>query len=450
MVHAAPPLRPYARLVRQPARAVVARGDRLCRGELLSHPARRAADPDGAGPAAKGLGAGGGLHGCQRGRRRAGLLHRLCAVQSGRARADRVLPLRTRVRRFPGDVREIRAVGDPGEGAHADPLQDRHHRLRRRAVQLPDVHAGEPGHARRPFLPARGAVAGFRRADPRLHRAAADAGDQPGRRRRGGRVPGAEAVLGRAVRLASVRLCPSPEGPPMAAPKPITFDRPLRGRIYDSIAETIGNTPLVRIPKIAAEEGLVADVCLKLEFFNPIGSVKDRIGVSMVLAMEQAGSIGPDTTLIEPTSGNTGIGLAFMCAARGYRLILTMPESVSIERRKMLAYLGAELVLTPREKGMSGAVARANELLAATPGAVMPNQFANIANPAIHFRTTAEEIWYDTEGKVDVVVSGIGTGGTLTGVGQALKPRKPGVRMIAVEPAASPVLWGGTPGPHPI
>jgi len=236
----------------------------------------------------------------------------------------------------------------------------------------------------------------------------------------------------------------------MAAPKPITFDRPLRGRIYDSIAETIGNTPLVRIPKIAAEEGLVADVCLKLEFFNPIGSVKDRIGVSMVLAMEQAGSIGPDTTLIEPTSGNTGIGLAFMCAARGYRLILTMPESVSIERRKMLAYLGAELVLTPREKGMSGAVARANELLAATPGAVMPNQFANIANPAIHFRTTAEEIWYDTEGKVDVVVSGIGTGGTLTGVGQALKPRKPGLRMIAVEPAASPVLSGGTPGPHPI
>jgi len=236
----------------------------------------------------------------------------------------------------------------------------------------------------------------------------------------------------------------------MAASKPLTFDRPLRGRIYDSIAETIGNTPLVRIPKIAAEEGLAADVCLKLEFFNPIASVKDRIGVSMVLAMEQDGRIGPDTTLIEPTSGNTGIGLAFMCAARGYRLILTMPESVSIERRKMLAYLGAELVLTPREKGMSGAVARANELLAATPGAAMPNQFANAANPAIHFRTTAEEIWYDTDGKVDVVVSGIGTGGTLTGVAQALKPRRAGLRMIAVEPAASPVLSGGTPGPHPI
>jgi cysteine synthase A len=236
----------------------------------------------------------------------------------------------------------------------------------------------------------------------------------------------------------------------MAAHKPLVFDRPLRGRIYDSIAETIGNTPLVRIPKIAAEEGLVADVCLKLEFFNPIASVKDRIGVSMVLAMEEAGAIGPDTTLVEPTSGNTGIGLAFMCAARGYRLILTMPESVSIERRKMLAYLGAELVLTPREKGMNGAIARANELLAATPGAVMPNQFANPANPAIHVRTTAEEIWYDTEGRVDVVVSGIGTGGTLTGVAQALKPRRPGLRMIAVEPAASPVLSGGSPNPHPI
>jgi cysteine synthase A len=236
----------------------------------------------------------------------------------------------------------------------------------------------------------------------------------------------------------------------MAAPKPLVFDRPLRGRIYDSIAETIGNTPLVRIPKIAAEDGLVADVCLKLEFFNPIASVKDRIGVSMVLALEEAGKIGPGATLVEPTSGNTGIGLAFMCAARGYRLILTMPESVSIERRKMLGYLGAELVLTPREKGMNGAIARAGELLADNPGAVMPNQFANPANPAIHVRTTAEEIWYDTEGRVDAVVSGIGTGGTLTGVAQALKPRRPGLRMIAVEPAASPVLSGGTPNPHPI
>ncbi len=236
----------------------------------------------------------------------------------------------------------------------------------------------------------------------------------------------------------------------MAMPKPLVFDRPLRGRIYDSIAETIGNTPLVRIPKIAAEEGLLADVCLKLEFFNPIGSVKDRIGVNMILVLEAAGKLAPGATLIEPTSGNTGIGLAFMCAARGYKLILTMPESVSIERRKMLAYLGAELVLTPRETGMNGAMAKANELLAATPGAVMPNQFANPANPAIHAKTTAEEIWHDTAGGVDVVVSGIGTGGTLTGCAQALKPRKPGLRMIAIEPAASPVLSGGAPGPHPL
>jgi len=226
--------------------------------------------------------------------------------------------------------------------------------------------------------------------------------------------------------------------------------KPGRGRIYDSITQTIGDTPLVRLARLPQAAGVKADILLKLEFFNPIASVKDRIGVSMVLALEEAGKIGPDTTLVEPTSGNTGIGLAFMCAARGYRLILTMPESVSIERRKMLAYLGAELVLTPREKGMNGAIARAHELLAATPGAVMPNQFANPANPAIHVRTTAEEIWHDTEGRVDAVVSGIGTGGTLTGVGQALKARKPGLRMIAVEPAASPVLSGGTPNPHPI
>src|SRR5271156_6471504 len=170
----------------------------------------------------------------------------------------------------------------------------------------------------------------------------------------------------------------------------------------------------------------------------------------MIVALEQEGRITPDTVLIEPTSGNTGIGLAFVAASRGYRLILTMPESVSIERRKMLAFFGAELELTPREKGMSGAVAKANELLAATPGAVMPNQFANPANPAIHVKTTAEEIWYDTDGKVDAIISGIGTGGTLTGCAQALKPRKPGLRMIAIEPAASPVLSGGSPGPHPI
>ena len=236
----------------------------------------------------------------------------------------------------------------------------------------------------------------------------------------------------------------------MSEQKPLVFDRPLRGRIYNSIAETIGNTPLVRIPRISAEEGITADLTLKLEFFNPIASVKDRIGVNMILALEREGKIKPGSTLIEPTSGNTGIGLAFVAAARGYRLILTMPESVSIERRKMLAYLGAELVLTPREKGMSGAVARANELLAETPGAVQPNQFGNPANPEIHRLTTAEEIWHDTEGQVDAIVSGIGTGGTLTGVAQALKSRRPGLKFFAVEPEASPVLSGCKPGPHPI
>jgi cysteine synthase A len=235
-----------------------------------------------------------------------------------------------------------------------------------------------------------------------------------------------------------------------SAHKPLVFDRPLRGRIYDSIAETIGNTPLVRIPKILAEEGITADVVLKLEFFNPISSVKDRIGVNMIVEMEAAGILKPGGTLIEPTSGNTGIGLAFVAAARGYKLILTMPESVSIERRKMLTYLGAELELTPREKGMNGAVARAKELLAATPGSVSPNQFGNPSNPAIHVKTTAEEIWYDTAGEVDAVISGVGTGGTLTGIAQALKPRRPGLKMIAVEPTASPVLSGGAPGPHPI
>jgi cysteine synthase A len=232
--------------------------------------------------------------------------------------------------------------------------------------------------------------------------------------------------------------------------KPTTLDKPLRGRIYDNILETIGNTPLVRIPRIAAEDGLLADVALKLEFFNPIGSVKDRIGVNMILSLEAEGKIGPDTTLIEPTSGNTGIGLAFVAASRGYRLILTMPESVSIERRKMLAYLGAKLELTPKEKGMGGAVARARELLESIPGAVSPNQFANPHNPEIHRQTTAEEIWHDTAGEVDVIVSGIGTGGTITGLAQVLRPRRPGIRFVAVEPEASPVLSGGKPGPHPI
>ncbi|HTP83618.1 MAG TPA: cysteine synthase A [Alphaproteobacteria bacterium] len=232
--------------------------------------------------------------------------------------------------------------------------------------------------------------------------------------------------------------------------KPLKFDRPLRGRIYDSIAETIGNTPLVRIPNITRDEKIEADICLKLEFFNPIASVKDRIGVSMVEALEAEGRLKPGGTIIEPTSGNTGIGLAFVCAARGYKLILTMPESVSIERQKMLRFLGAEVVLTPREKGMKGSIARAAELLEKTPGAVTPNQFGNPANPDIHRRTTAEEIWSDTQGKVDVIVSGIGTGGTLTGCAQALKPRKPSLKMVAVEPTASPVLSGGQPAPHPI
>jgi cysteine synthase A len=232
--------------------------------------------------------------------------------------------------------------------------------------------------------------------------------------------------------------------------KPIVLDKPLRGRIYDSIAETIGNTPLVRIPNITAEDGIKADICLKLEFFNPIGSVKDRIGVAMILAAEADGRLKPGGTIIEPTSGNTGIGLAFVAASRGYRLILTMPDSMSIERRKMLAYLGAELVLTPRAEGVRGAIAKANELQAANPGSIIAGQFENPANPDIHRRTTAEEIWFDTNGKVDAIVSGVGTGGTLTGCAQALKPRRPELKMIAVEPAASPVLSGGKPGPQPI
>ena len=236
----------------------------------------------------------------------------------------------------------------------------------------------------------------------------------------------------------------------MPARRPLRLDPPLRRRVYDSIAETIGNTPLVRVQRLCAEQGVTADLLLKLEFFNPIASVKDRIGVAMVEALEAEGRIGPGSILVEPTSGNTGIGLAFVCAARGYRLILTMPESVSIERRKMLKFLGAEVVLTPREKGMKGAIARAAEILAENPGAVTPNQFGNPANPKIHRETTAEEIWADTDGRVDVIVSGVGTGGTLTGCGQALKPRKPSLRMVAVEPEASPVLSGGTSAPHPI
>jgi cysteine synthase len=228
------------------------------------------------------------------------------------------------------------------------------------------------------------------------------------------------------------------------------FDAPGRGRIYDSIVETMGNTPLVRVRRLCDAEGIKADVLLKLEFFNPLASVKDRIGVNMILALEQQGKIKPGSTLIEPTSGNTGIALAFVGAARGYRVILTMPDSMSIERRKMLVFLGAELHLTPREQGMKGAMARAQELLNEIPGSVMPGQFTNPANPEVHRKTTAEEIWRDTAGAVDVIVSGVGTGGTFTGVSQVLKPRKPTLRMVAVEPELSPVLSGGTHHPHPI
>ncbi|MFZ4166156.1 cysteine synthase A [Brevundimonas sp. NPDC058933] len=223
-----------------------------------------------------------------------------------------------------------------------------------------------------------------------------------------------------------------------------------RGRVYDSIIDTIGDTPLVRLPNLTAEYRPKATVLAKLEFFNPIASVKDRIGVAMIEALEQAGRIQPGAVLVEPTSGNTGIALAFVAASKGYKLILVMPESMSIERRKMLALLGAELVLTPAEQGMKGAIAMAQDLIARTPGAVSPSQFENPANPAIHEATTAEEIWNDTAGAVDIVISGVGTGGTITGVGHALKFKKPSVRMIAVEPTASPVLSGGAPGPHKI
>jgi len=223
-----------------------------------------------------------------------------------------------------------------------------------------------------------------------------------------------------------------------------------RGRIYPSIIDTIGSTPMVGLPRLAREAGVVADLVAKLEFFNPLGSVKDRIGVAMIEALEAEGRIGPETTLIEPTSGNTGIALAFVAAARGYRLILVMPDSMSIERRKMLSLLGAELELTPAETGMNGALARAGELLAEIPGSIMPQQFQNPANPAIHAATTAEEIWVDSGGGIDVLVSGVGTGGTITGVGTILKQRKPGVRIVAVEPEDSAVLSGGEPGPHKI
>jgi cysteine synthase A len=223
-----------------------------------------------------------------------------------------------------------------------------------------------------------------------------------------------------------------------------------RGRIYNNITETIGSTPLVRLSRLQAEMGLEAEICAKLEFFNPLSSVKDRIGVSMIDALEAAGHLKPGSTIIEPTSGNTGIALAFAGAARGYKVILTMPDSMSIERRKMLALLGARLELTPAEEGINGAIKLAEKLATEIDGAVIPQQFENPANPQIHIETTAEEVWADTGGEVDVFISGVGTGGTITGVGQVLKARKPDVRIVAVEPEDSPVLSGGEPGPHKI
>ena len=234
----------------------------------------------------------------------------------------------------------------------------------------------------------------------------------------------------------------------MAAPE---HGPEFRGRIYDSILDTIGATPLVRVRRLASEYGVKADIVGKLEFFNPLSSVKDRIGLAMIEAAEAEGKIEPGkTTLVEPTSGNTGIALAFVAAAKGYRLILTMPESMSVERRKMLKLLGAELELTPASEGMKGAIRKAEELVESIPDAFITQQFKNSANPAIHRTTTAEEIWRDNAGKADILISGVGTGGTLTGVGEVIKQRKPDFKIIAVEPEDSPVLSGGLPGPHKI
>lgn len=235
-----------------------------------------------------------------------------------------------------------------------------------------------------------------------------------------------------------------------SAPTNATSRTPGRGRVFDSIADAIGDTPIVRLNRLPQSRGVKATILAKLEYFNPAASVKDRIGAAMITAMEQSGVIKPDTVLIEPTSGNTGIALAFVAAAKGYRLKLVMPESMSQERRKMLAFLGAELVLTPATQGMKGAIAAAEELIRTTPNSVMPQQFKNLANPEIHRRTTAEEIWNDTKGGIDILVAGVGTGGSITGIGQVLKPRKASLRVVAVEPEESPVLSGGQPGPHKI
>lgn len=232
--------------------------------------------------------------------------------------------------------------------------------------------------------------------------------------------------------------------------EPAKLDTPGRGRIYENIVETVGNTPLVRLNRITKELGVVADVAVKLEFFNPLSSVKDRIALSMVEAAEASGKLKADSVLVEATSGNTGIALAFVCAAKGYKLILVMPESMSLERRKMLKILGAELELTPAAKGMRGAIERAEEIVAGNSKAFMVQQFKNPANPEIHRKTTALEVWNDTHGKVDVFITGVGTGGTLTGTAQVLKQKNPNVKIIAVEPEDSPVLSGGKPGPHKI
>jgi len=231
---------------------------------------------------------------------------------------------------------------------------------------------------------------------------------------------------------------------------PGSAHRPGRGRVFGSVTEAIGDTPIVQLRRLPEMHKVKANILAKLEFISPAASVKDRIGVAMIDALESAGVFGPETVLVEPTSGNTGIALAFVAAARGYRLILVMPESMSLERRKMLKLLGAEIVLTPAVQGMRGAVAKAEDIVRTTKNAVMPQQFKHPANPDIHRRTTAEEIWNDTGGEIDVFVAGVGTGGTITGVGQVLKPRRRSLRVVAVEPEGSPVLSGGKPGSHKI